>query len=180
MAVEFLVRTSDVKIFKKGAISQTIRPVGFVWGGLERLPNWLIFRVTDAEEADIEPYTRQWIELFNVWEDESKLYVEYIDIENANRPRLTTKRKAAFKAVLKELGVPGLNVVTGDGRVTIDKVITLDELRGAVRDNLETMHRHRRYHVKANGIDNLVARGADLVEMTLAQLESKLVDGLNL
>ncbi|PCH98486.1 MAG: hypothetical protein COB84_01865 [Rhodobacteraceae bacterium] len=179
MAVEFLVKARARKIYNKGAIGQTVKESPAVWGGKERLPDFLIFRVSDATKADIDKYNRIWVEEFTVTEEDTYFFVRHTEQNKANRPTLTQAKRNRFKNNLKSLGVTSDDVTISGGGVRIAKVIPLQWLNSVVNDTLRVSHKHRQYHIRTNGIDNLVAQGNDLVEMTLAQFESNLVDGFD-
>ncbi|MBL4702136.1 MAG: hypothetical protein JKX85_12855 [Phycisphaeraceae bacterium] len=179
MAVEFLVKARARKIYNKGAIGQTVKETPAVWGGKERLPDFLIFRASDATKADIDQYNRIWIEEFTVTEEDTYFFVRHTEQNKANRPRLTQQKRNRFKDGMKSLGVTSDDVTIAGGGVRVLKVITFEQLDSVVNDTLRVAHMHRQYHIRTNGIDNLVAQGNDLVEMTLAQFESNLVDGFD-
>ena len=179
MAVEFLVKARARKIYNKGAISQTVKEAPAVWGGKERLPDFLIFRVNDAVKADIDKYNRIWIEEFTVTEEDTYYSVRHTEQNRANRPKMTQAKRSRFVDGMKSLGVTSDDVSISGGGVRVRKVITFEELESVVNDTLRVAHKHRQYHIRANGIDNLVTQGNDLVEMTLAQFESNLVDGFD-
>ena len=69
MAVEFLVKARARKIFNKGAISQSIKQAPAIWGGKERLPDFLIFCIDDATKEDILPYTKFWFVDYVITDD---------------------------------------------------------------------------------------------------------------
>ena len=177
MAVEFLVKARARKIFNIGAISQTVKEAPAVWGRMETLPDFIQVRVTDATKADIDKYNRVWTEVVEVIENDDHFRVQHIDRTSPNRPKLTAAKRTRFKGLLKAHGVTNENVVIENGGLLIDKVLTFEELQGAVNDALSDMHKHRQYHINPTVINNFVSQGKAFVEITLAQLESNLVNG---
>lgn len=179
MSVEFLVRTTSLKIFEKGAISQTVKESPATWGDRERLPNWIRVRVTDATKADIDKYNQEWLEKFVVKDSPAAIIIERADKGKIGRINLSSEKVQRVKERFKELGLTAENVNKVNGDIYIDKVVTLEQVQDIVSDFMTERHKHRRYHVKGAVVDNAIAKNKDLVEITLAQLEANLVDGLN-
>lgn len=182
MAVEFLVRARSHKIYKTGSIAQTVKESPAVWGRKETLPDFIRVTVTDATKEDIAKYNQQWIERFLV-----KDYPVYIEIERAdsgriNRINTNSEKVEKAKEAFQHLGLRKSDLTLVDGNIQVSKesgIATLENVQNIVTDLMEDMHKHRRYHVKIAVIDNLVSKGIDNVTITLAQLESNLVDGLD-
>lgn len=182
MAVEFLVHARSYKIYKAGAISQTVKESPAVWGRKETLPDFIRVTVTDATKEDIAKYNQQWVEKFIVKDSPSAIIIERVDQGRINRINISDEKLAKVKLAFKELGLRRSDISLVDGDIHISKAgrnVTIDDVQSIVSDVMEGLHRHRRFHIKTSIIDNLVANNRADVQVTLSQLEANLVDGLD-
>lgn len=178
MGVEFLVRTQDLKIYQKGAISQEIKQAPNIWGKKECLPDFLVFRVTDATAEDILPYTQFWEIPYNITDEGNLTKIECPDLDKPNRAIPSQNQLDKFVSDLISRGVPAFGIVQhGTTHLTVDKSISTEQIRDILTDSFNDIHRHRRYTLNDNYIDSLVAAGNDLVEVTLEVFSSQIVDG---
>lgn len=178
MAIEFLVRTDSYKDYQKGAISQMVRETPCVWGSRERLPDFLIFRIHDASISDIEQYSRFWEIDYTFTDDGDVTTITCPDLDKPNRALPSQATFDKFVAELINLGVPPSGITQhGSTHTTVTKEVSTEQIRDLLTDSFNDIHLHRRYTLSDSYIDSLVLAGNDVVEVSLAEFQSHIVDG---
>lgn len=178
MGVEFLVRTTDLKIYQKGAITQTVKESPAIWGKKERLPDYLIFHVVDATVDDISKYSKFWDIEYTITDDGDVTTITCPDLDKPNRAIPTQQAFDRFALALINMGVPPEGIVAhGTTHTTVTKEVSTEQVRDMLNDSFNDFHKHRRYTLSDAYIDSLVLAGNDYVEVTLSEFESHIVDG---
>ena len=178
MAVEFLVKAKARKIYNKGAIGQTIKTVPAIWGGKERLPDFLIFCISDAAEADILPLTKFWFVDYVITDDGDFTTITCPDLDKPNRALPTQEAFNKFYVALLEAGVPESGIIQyEDTHTTVTKEISTEQIRDMLKDSFDDIHQHRKFTLADEYIDSLVLIGDDKVTVSLQEFLANIVDG---
>lgn len=178
MAVEFLVKARARKIYNKGAIGQTIKESPAIWGGKEKLPDFLIFCIDDATAEDIKPLSTFWTIDYIITDDGSVTTITAPDLGKVNRALPTQGTFDKFVKALLSAGVPPEGIIAhGTTHTTVTKEVTTDQIKAMLNDSYNAMHQHRRYTLSDSYIDSLVSVGEDKVYLSLQELKDNIVDG---
>lgn len=178
MAVEFLVKARARKIYNKGAIGQTIKVAPAIWGGKERLPDFLIFCINNATKEDIEPFNAFWNIEYIITDDGGYTTITAPDLNKANRALPTQETFDNFALALIDEGVPPNGITAHDTtHTTVTKEVSTDRIKDILNDSFNDMHQHRRFTLSDEYIDSLVLLGNDKVSVSLQEFKSNIVDG---
>ena len=178
MAVEFLVKARARKIYNKGAIGQTVKEVPAVWGGKERLPDFLIFCIDNATKEDILPYTKFWFVDYVITNDGDFTTITCPDLGKPNRALPTQEAFNEFYSALLEAGVPASGIVQyEDTHTTVTKELSTEQIRDMLNDSFNDMHQHRQFTLSDEYIDSLVLIGDNKVTVSLQHFKDNIVDG---
>lgn len=178
MGVEFLVKARARKIYNLGAISQTVKESPAIWGGKERLPDFLIFSIDDATKADIDPYTKFWFVDYVVTDDGDYTTITCPDLDKPNRALPTQEAFNKFYAALLEAGVPASGIIQyEDTHTTVTKELSTEQIRDMLKDSFEDMHQHRRFTLADEYVNSLALIGNDKVVVSLQEFQNNIVDG---
>ncbi len=160
-----------------------IKDAPCVWGNKERLPNWVIVRITDATKAQAEHYLESWQKEFvhEILQDHVMGYRVKVSVDPAfiSASGANKELKARLKTdLVRNWGVSIVSYENYEVVFDIPKPVDLQALKAHVYDVFSERVDTRFYYFSSEDVDLALAQGG-YIELTKAQVLNRIKNKLD-